>query len=36
MGGTAQTWAVGAIYPVLSVVLLNTRAARSWFRWHTW
>ena len=36
VGGTAQTWAVGAIYPVLSVVLLNTRAARSWFRWHTW
>jgi hypothetical protein len=34
--GAAQTWGVGAIYPVLCMVLLNTRAARSWFRWHTW
>jgi hypothetical protein len=23
-------------YPVLCLILLNTRAARSWFRYHTW
>ena len=26
----------GLVYPVLCLLLLNTRAARSWFRWHTW
>jgi hypothetical protein len=36
IGGAAQTWGTGLIYPVLCLVLLNTRAARSWFRWHTW
>jgi hypothetical protein len=36
VGGAAQTWASGLVYPVLCLVLLNTRAARSWFRWHTW
>jgi cytochrome c biogenesis protein CcdA len=28
--------AAGAVHPVLCLALLNTRAARSWFRWHTW
>jgi hypothetical protein len=27
---------LGLVYPLLCVVLLNTRAARSWFRWQTW
>lgn len=26
----------GLVYPLLCLFLLNTRAARSWFRWHTW
>jgi hypothetical protein len=26
----------GAALPVIYVLLLNTRAARSWFRYHTW
>jgi hypothetical protein len=28
--------AAGAAYPALCLILLNVRAARSWFRWHTW
>jgi hypothetical protein len=27
---------VGIVLPVLYVLLLSTRAARSWFRWGTW
>jgi hypothetical protein len=27
---------VGLVLPVLYVLLLSTRAARSWFRWGTW
>ena len=27
---------VGAALPVIYVLLLNTNAARSWFRYHTW
>jgi hypothetical protein len=27
---------VGAALPLLYLLLLNTRAARSWFRWGTW
>jgi hypothetical protein len=26
----------GAVFPALYILLLNTRAARSWFRAHTW
>lgn len=26
----------GVFFPVLCLILLNTRAARSWFRYHTW
>jgi hypothetical protein len=37
---TTQTLTVADLasvaYPVLCLVLLNTRAARSWFRYHTW
>ncbi|MDR7274492.1 hypothetical protein [Catenuloplanes atrovinosus] len=28
--------AAGLVGPALYLLLLNTRAARSWFRWHTW
>jgi len=28
--------AAGLTFPALYLILLNTRAARSWFRWHTW
>jgi hypothetical protein len=33
---TVSPYGYGLIYPLLCLVLLNTRAARSWFRWHTW
>lgn len=44
IAGTAyQVWQsrdqqllVGLVLPVLYVLLLNTRAARSWFRWRYW
>jgi uncharacterized membrane protein len=42
-GGVATTVHSGDIrtassllFPVLYLLLLNTRAARSWFRWHIW
>jgi len=28
--------AAGLTFPALYLILLNTPAARSWFRWHTW
>jgi hypothetical protein len=34
--GSVSPYASGLVYPLLCLVLLNTRAARSWFRWHTW
>jgi hypothetical protein len=36
VGGTGVSVGAGAVYPLLCLVLLNTPAARSWFRWRTW
>ena len=36
LAGRDLTVFAGAVFPVLYILLLNTRAARSWFRAHTW
>ena len=33
---TVAPYGLGLVYPLLCLILLNTRAARSWFRWRTW